>query len=110
MWKQENDLFWLSAAANFNNDKQDLGKLLENESIYMEKKLTTNSTVPGWLCRDHKFAELYKEVLNADDKIVKMISQGYKVLLDKEPPPAKTKNNKSCLRNLKFTVQELKRL
>ena len=56
---QENDLSWLSAPANFANEEQDLGKSLENESIYMGKKLTTNSAVPGRQSRDKKFAEFY---------------------------------------------------
>ena len=43
-------------------------------------------------------------------KLSRLYLQGYKVPLDKEAPKAMTKNNKSCLRNLQFAVQELKRL
>ena len=43
-------------------------------------------------------------------KIVKIVSHGYKVPLDKEPPPFVAKNNKSCLINMEFAVQELQRL
>ena len=35
MWMQENDLSWLSAAANLDNEEQDLGKSLENKSVYI---------------------------------------------------------------------------
>ena len=38
-------------------------------------------------CRDPKFAEFYKEVLKADDKTLKMVSNGYIVPFDSEPPP-----------------------
>ena len=37
MWMQENELPWLSAVANFDNEEQDLGKSLENENVYMGK-------------------------------------------------------------------------
>ena len=96
--------------ANFDNEDQELGKSLENESVYMGKKLTTNAAAPGRLCRDRWFADFYREVLNTDEKIIKIVASGYKVLFDKEPLSAFGKNYKSCLRNLQFAVQEIKRL
>ena len=83
MW-EDGELSWLSAAANFDNEEQELGKALENESVYMGKKLTTNTAVPGRLSRDGLYAEFYREVLNADEKIVKIVASGYKVPFDKE--------------------------
>ena len=74
MWMQDSNLTWLSAAVSFDNEEQELGKLLDNENKYMGKKLTTNAKVPGRLCRDRRFADFYKEVLKADDKIVKIVS------------------------------------
>ena len=47
MWMQDSDLTWLSVAASFDNEEQELGKLLDNENVYMGKKLTTNAAVPG---------------------------------------------------------------
>ena len=96
--------------ANFDNEEQDLGKVLENESVYMGKKLTTNTAVPGRLCRDRRYVDFYKEVLDSHKKIVKIVANGYKVPFDEEPPAVFTENNKSCLRNLSFAIQELKRL
>ena len=75
MW-EDGDLSWLSAAANFDNEEQELGKALENESVYMGKKLTTNTAVPGRLCRDRRYAEFYSEVLDMDEKIVKVVTNG----------------------------------
>ena len=57
--------------------RAEFGKYLENESVYMGKKLTTNAAVPGRLCRDSRFADFYKKVLNTDKKIIKIISSGY---------------------------------
>ena len=48
--------------------------------------------------------------MKADDKVIKIVTNGYLVPFDSDPPPAISKNNWSCLRNMKFTVQELKRL
>ena len=81
MW-EDGDLSWLSAVANFDNEEQELGKAFENESVYMSKKLTTNTEVPGRLCRDGRYTEFYREVLNADEKIIKIVASGYKVLFD----------------------------
>ena len=39
-----------------------------------------------------------------------MVANGYKVPFDKEPPDVFAENNKSCLRNMPFAIQELKRL
>ena len=61
MLMQENGLSWLSAAANFDNEEQDLGRNLENESKYIGKKLTTKTLIPGRLCRD-------KNILNSTKK------------------------------------------
>ena len=69
MW-EDGELSWLLAAASFDNEEQELGKTLENEGVYMGKKLTTNTAVPGRLCRDKSYAEFYKEVLEADEIIV----------------------------------------
>ena len=88
---EECKLSWLLAAANFDNEEQELGKSLENESVYIGKKLTTNAAVPGRLCRDRRFADFYREVLNIDEIIVKIVSQGNKVLFDKEPPSSVAK-------------------
>ena len=59
IWEDSN-LSWLSAAANFDNEEQELGKSLENESVYMGKKLTTDTVVPGRLCRDGRYSEFYR--------------------------------------------------
>ena len=107
---QDSDLTWISVAASFDNEEQELGKLLDNENVYKGKKLTTNTAVPCRLCRDKRFADFYKEVLNADEKIVKIVLQVYKVPLEKGPPPFVARNNKSCLRHIEFAVQELQRL
>ena len=58
---QESSLTWLSVAATFDNEEEDLGKSLENERDYIGKRLSTNSAVPGRLCCDPKYTELYKE-------------------------------------------------
>ena len=42
--------------------------------MFMRKKLTTNAAVPGQLCRDRRFADFYKDILNADEKIIKIVS------------------------------------
>ena len=109
MW-DDGELSLLSAAASFDNEEQELGKALENEGVYMGKKLTTNMEVPGRLCRDKSYAEFYKDVLEADEKIVKIVANGYKVPFDEDQPDVFAENNKSCLRNMPFAIQELKRL
>ena len=108
--QEDGELSWLSAAANFDNEEQELGKALENEGVYIGQKLTTNTIVPGRLCRDKSYAEFYKEVLQADEKIEKMVANGYKVSFDEELPEVFTENNKSCIQNMSFAIQELKSL
>ena len=109
MWK-DGELSWLLAAASFDNEEQELGKALENEGVHMGKKLTTNTAVPQRLCRDKSYAEFYRDVLEADEKIVKMVANGYKVPFDENPLEVFAEDNKSCLRNTSFAIQELKRL
>ena len=65
MW-EDGELSWLSAMANFDNEEQELGKALENESVYIGKKLTNNTAVPRRLYRGRRYAEFYREVLKAD--------------------------------------------
>ena len=85
--------FWLSAAATFDNEEENLHRSLENEGEYIGKKLSTNSAVPGRLCRDPIYAEFYRDVLKLDTKIIKIVSKGYIVPFDLEP--AIGKKNKS---------------
>ena len=61
MW-DDRELAWVSAVASFDNEEKELGKALKNEGVYMGKKLTTNTAVPGRLCRDKSYAEFYKDV------------------------------------------------
>ena len=109
MW-DDGELAWLSAVVSIDNEETELGKALENEGVYMGKKLTTNTAVPGRLCRDKSYAEFYKDVLEANEKIVKMVANGYKVSFDEESLDVFAENNKSCLRNMPFAIKELKRL
>ena len=85
---QENSLSWLSATATFDNEEEDLGRSLENEGDYIGKKLSTNSSVPGRLCRDPKYPDFYRDVLKADKKVIKIVTKGYLVPFDLNPPPA----------------------
>ena len=39
-----------------------------------------------------------------------MVANGYKVPFDEDPLDVFAENNKSCLRNISFAIQELKRL
>ena len=85
---QENSLSWLSATATFDNEEEDLGRSLENEGDYIGKKLSTNSSVPGRLCRDPNYPDFYRDVLKADKKVIKIVTKGYLVPFDLNPPPA----------------------
>ena len=96
MW-EDRELSWLLAAASFDNEEKELGKAFENEGVYMGKKLTTNTAVPGRLCRDKSYAKFYKDVLEAEKKIVKMVANGYKVPFDEEPLALFAENNESCI-------------
>ena len=105
---QENRYGWLaqtSAASTFDNDKEYLGKSLENEVAYMGKKLTTNNALPECLCRFTQYTEFYRDVLHADKKVLKMVSNGHIVPFDSNLPPTHVQNNKSCLRSMDFAVQ-----
>ena len=41
---------------------------------------------------------------------MKIVANGYKVPFDEEPPAVFAENNKSCIQNMSFAIQELKRL
>ena len=80
-----------------------------NESSYSGKKLSTNSLVPGRLS-DPKFYEFWKNDLNADDFVLKTVSEGYQFPLISEPPSSFCENNKSMLKESDFALTELLRL
>ena len=109
MW-DDGELAWVSAAASFDNEEKELGKTLKNEGVYMGKKLTTNTAVPGRLCRDKSYAEFYKDMLEADEKIVKMVANGYKVPFDEEPPDIFAENKKNCFAHSSFKLRPCKLL
>ena len=100
-----------SPVSTFDNEEQVLGKVLENEAAYIGKKLSTNNMVPGTLCRVPEHAAFYKDVLQADQQVLNVVSYGYVFPFENEPPvDTTTKNNQSCLKNLDFALHELHRL
>ena len=83
--------------------------LLHNESGLVDKmnlNLATDVRVPGRLKGHH---EVYKEI-GADDYIVELIENGYKLVFDEVPPKSYTRNNKSALMKNTFVYDELMRL
>ena len=62
--------------------------------------------VAGGVLGKHK---IYEE-LGADPYIIQCVREGYKLVLDSQPPNSFTKNNKSALREPEFVRSELKKL
>ena len=89
--------------------EEHIPQLLHNESGLVDKKnlnLATDVRVPGRLKGHH---EVYKEI-GADDYIVELIENGYKLVFDEVPPKSYTRNNKSALMKNTFVYDELMRL
>ena len=89
--------------------EEHIPQLLHNESGLVDKKnlnLATDVRVPGRLKGHH---EVYKEI-GADDYIVELIENGYKLVFDEVPAKSYTRNNKSALMKNTFVYDELMRL
>ena len=89
--------------------EEHIPQLLHNESDLVDKlnlNLATDVRVPGRLKGHHK---VYKEI-GADDYIVELVENGYKLVFDELPPNSYTRNNKSALNKNTFMYDELLRL
>ena len=89
--------------------EEHIPQLLHNESGLVDKmnlNLATDVRVPGRLKGHH---EVYKEI-GADDYIVELIENGYKLVFDEVPPKSYTRNNKSALMKNTFVYDESMRL
>lgn len=83
--------------------------LLLNESPLIDKEnanLATDARVPGRVRGHHEF---YREI-GADEYIVKVVENGYKLVFDSLPPNSFSRNNRSALDNKEFVYNELLRL
>lgn len=81
--------------------------VLVNTAEYTGKALTTDSKVPGRILGKH---EEYRE-LGAEEYIIDLVKNGYKLVFDNEPPPPSfTPNNRSALEDPAFVRAELARL
>ena len=79
---------------------------LANSAQYAGKTLITDSRVPGRLLGKQA---VYEEI-GAEPYVVEVISSGYKLEFDVEPPPSFTQNNKSAREDPEFVRAELGRL
>ena len=89
--------------------EEHIPQLLHNESGLVDKlnvNLATDIRVPGRV-KGHQ--EVYKDI-GADDYIVELVENGYKLVFDSVPPRSYTKNNKSALLKNAFMYDELMRL
>lgn len=78
-----------------------------NTAVYSGKALTTDSKVPG---RIRGKQEEYRE-LGAEEYIIDLVTNGYKLVFEDEPPPPSfTPNNRSALEDPAFVRAELDRL
>ena len=104
----EQDFSHLLAWGNVEGEKH-IPQLLHNESGLVDKlnvNLATDTRVPGRV-KGHQ--EVYKDI-GADDYIVELVENGYKLVFDSVPPRSYTKNNKSALMNNAFIYDKLMRL
>ena len=79
---------------------------LANNAQYSGKTLVTDSRVPGRLLGKQA---VYIEI-GAEPYVVEVISSGYKLEFDMEPPASFTQNNKSAREDPAFVRAELGRL
>ena len=95
----------------FDKEERYMYDELKNESALLNKPLSTNCQVPGNINKP-RFYEFWQKVLKANDTVLKILKDGYKIpFIDGvPPPPSMTKNNKSFLENKEFGITEIKRL
>lgn len=84
-------------------------QVLENESIYVGRKLTTNISVPG---NPHKaqFRDFWRNEICPSTLVMDTIEFGYKLPFAQIPPASFEKNNKSAREDMDFVRAEVLRL
>ena len=89
--------------------EEHIPQLLHNESGLLDNNnsnLATDSRVAGRLKGRH---QVYED-LGADQYIIEVVKNGYKLVFDEIPPKSFTRNNKSALLKMDFVYDELQRL
>ena len=84
----DNRFRWLveSNVTTLCDEDHHLGKLLENEGAYSDKRLTTNCNVQGRLNKEPRFAEFYHDVLKAEKSILEVVMALYVIPFSQLPP------------------------
>ena len=102
----ENDLVDLTTCQFATMDEEDEQESILGLGANISKLLTTNNGVPGRIVGRH---EVYRR-LGASEYIIDTVREGYRLVLESNPPPTLTPNNKSALNMPDFVIEELNRL
>ena len=86
-----------------------IDSVIKNEAYLLDKPLTTSTAVPGSIHRP-EFRPFWDKVLNADNQMLEILENGYKIPLKEIPPSSFNKNNASFRKHKDFGVTELLRL
>ena len=94
---------------DFHEEDSQLVSLLENQTEYLGRRLSTNTSVPGNIHRP-RYREFWEKELEAPQFVLDTLSVGYSLPFSELPPPSFERNNKSAREDMKFVREEVKRL
>ena len=94
---------------DFIEEDSQLVSSLENQTEYLGRKLSTNTSVPGNIHRP-RFREFWEKELEAPQFVMDTLSVGYSLPFAELPPPSFERNNKSAREDMVFVREEVKRL
>ena len=94
---------------DFSEEDSQLVSSLENQTEYLGRKLSTNTSVPGNIHRP-RFRKFWEEELEAPQFVLNSLAVGYSLPFAELPPPSFERNNKSAREDMVFVREEVKRL
>ena len=78
---------------SYKDESEDLIKIIENESEYAGRRLTTDTRVPGRI-NEPRFYDFWKNELKASDFVLGTLKEGYKFPFKEQPPASIACNNR----------------
>ena len=90
-------------------EERHLIKTLENESVYVGRKLTTDTRVPGNV-HNQEFRKFWQEELKPNEYLFNIIQNGYRLPFKSLPPSHFSANNLSARKDEDFVRSEVFRL
>ena len=95
MMEGENETFLdpVFSTFSYKDENKELIQIIENESEYAGRRLTTDTRVPGRI-NETRFYDFWKNYLKASDFVLSTLKEGYKFPFKEQPPASIACNNR----------------